>query len=114
MIWTFGFDTIYAMSDKEDDKKLGINSSALSLGEKAYVIVSFCYGFSSLLIAYSAFAKGVAGIFWPIWLIAFVGMQREIFLLKKLNDMKRQFSRHFLNQVMLGSLIWLGLILGNI
>lgn len=30
--WTMGFDTIYAMSDREDDRQLGINSSALFFG----------------------------------------------------------------------------------
>ncbi|WP_271252659.1 4-hydroxybenzoate solanesyltransferase [Pseudanabaena sp. Chao 1811] len=30
--WTMGFDTIYAMSDREDDLKVGINSSALFFG----------------------------------------------------------------------------------
>ena len=112
MIWTFGFDTIYAMSDKEDDKKLGLHSSALSLGGKAYGIVSICYGLSSILIAFSAFISGVSVIFWPIWLIVFFGMQREVFLLKRLNVNSKTLGSHFPNQVLLGSLIWLGLILG--
>ena len=30
--WTMGFDTIYAMSDREDDLKVGVNSSALFFG----------------------------------------------------------------------------------
>jgi len=30
--WTMGFDTIYAMSDRADDLKVGINSSALFFG----------------------------------------------------------------------------------
>ena len=113
MIWTFGFDTIYAMSDKEDDKKLGLNSSALALGDKAYGIVSICYGLSSILIATSAFINGVNAIFWPIWIITCIGMQREIYILKRLNNKESKFSRHFLNQVLLGSLTWLGLILGH-
>ncbi len=113
MIWTFGFDTVYAMADKKDDKKLGLNSSALSLGEKAYKIVSICYAMSSILIAYSAFNKSIETIFWPIWLISFFGMQREIYLLKQSKHNKKKYSQHFHNQVLLGSLIWLGLILGN-
>ncbi len=31
--WTMGFDTVYAMSDREDDRKVGVNSSALFFGE---------------------------------------------------------------------------------
>jgi len=29
VLWTLGFDTVYAMSDREDDQKIGINSSAI-------------------------------------------------------------------------------------
>ena len=30
--WIFGYDTIYAVQDMEDDRKVGIKSSALTLG----------------------------------------------------------------------------------
>ncbi len=36
LAWTMGFDTIYAMSDREDDRRVGVNSSALFFGK--YVI----------------------------------------------------------------------------
>ena len=32
VLWTLGFDTLYAMSDREDDKRIGVNSSALFFG----------------------------------------------------------------------------------
>ena len=35
LLWTFGFDTVYAMSDREDDRLVGVRSSALSLGKQA-------------------------------------------------------------------------------
>lgn len=31
--WTMGFDTVYAMSDREDDRRVGVNSSALFFGK---------------------------------------------------------------------------------
>ena len=34
LLWTFGFDTVYAMSDREDDRLVGVRSSALSLGSR--------------------------------------------------------------------------------
>ena len=33
VFWTMGFDTVYAMSDREDDLRLGVNSSAIFFGE---------------------------------------------------------------------------------
>ena len=38
--WTMGFDTIYAMSDREDDLKVGINSSALFFGKYVTLAIS--------------------------------------------------------------------------
>ena len=35
LLWTFGFDTVYAMSDRDDDRTIGIRSSALTLGAAA-------------------------------------------------------------------------------
>src|SRR5262249_60047313 len=34
IFWTLGYDTIYAHQDKEDDARIGVKSSALSLGER--------------------------------------------------------------------------------
>ncbi len=114
MMWTFGFDTVYAMADKADDRKLGLNSSALALGKNAYRVVSTCYAFTSILIAIGAFNKGIGAIFWPIWLLASISMQKEVFSLKVLQSEISASSRHFRNQVLLGGLILSALILGNL
>lgn len=42
--WVFGYDTLYGMVDAEDDKHIGVRSSALTLGEHAPLGVGFSYG----------------------------------------------------------------------
>ena len=44
VIWTFGYDTIYAMVDQSDDQFIGINSSALSLGKYLLAVIGVTYG----------------------------------------------------------------------
>ena len=39
LLWTVAYDTMYAMVDREDDKKLGIRSSALLFGDADRFIV---------------------------------------------------------------------------
>ena len=40
--WILAYDTAYAMSDKEDDIKVGLNSSAITFGRKVvYFFISF-------------------------------------------------------------------------
>ena len=41
--WVFGYDTIYAIQDMNDDLKIGIKSSALTLGRALVPVVSVCY-----------------------------------------------------------------------
>ncbi|MBV54008.1 MAG: 4-hydroxybenzoate octaprenyltransferase [Coxiellaceae bacterium] len=43
VIWTFGYDTIYAMVDQDDDLLIGINSSAISLGKQLLFVVGGVY-----------------------------------------------------------------------
>lgn len=42
-LWTIAYDTLYAMSDKEDDLKIGIKSTALWFGEYDYLITCVIY-----------------------------------------------------------------------
>ncbi len=50
LLWTLGFDTIYAMADRADDQRLGINSSALFLGRYAAVAVGGCFLLTAVLL----------------------------------------------------------------
>lgn len=112
-LWTFGFDTVYAMADKNDDAKLELKSSVLTLGEKATRIVAISYAMSTICLAIGAGYIEIGWIFWPIWIVAALGMQREVLILKETKEEISKFGRHFKNQVWLGGLLLLGLILGR-
>jgi 4-hydroxybenzoate polyprenyltransferase len=43
ILWTIGYDTIYALQDKEDDALVGIRSSALRLGANVKAGVTAFY-----------------------------------------------------------------------
>ena len=43
VFWVIGYDTIYALQDKEDDALVGVKSSALALGRHARAGVAVCY-----------------------------------------------------------------------
>jgi 4-hydroxybenzoate polyprenyltransferase len=43
VFWVIGYDTIYALQDREDDALVGVRSSALALGRHARLGVAFCY-----------------------------------------------------------------------
>ena len=123
VVWTFGFDTVYAMSDRDDDRRLGVRSSALTLGDAAPAVVALCYGLTCGCLAAAAILRHgwlqeppspmVLLGFWLPWLVASLGMQREALLLRRRDLPRSCFGRHFARQVALGALLLLGLILSS-
>jgi len=65
VLWTIGYDTIYALQDIEDDKIMGVRSTARLFGSRAAPIVGLLYAGAVLLWAGSFWA---AGIGWVAWL----------------------------------------------
>ncbi|MCP9818694.1 4-hydroxybenzoate polyprenyltransferase [Synechococcus sp. Cruz-9H2] len=112
LLWTFGFDTVYAMADRADDAALGVRSSALSLGDSAPTAVALSYGAAALLLAMAATNAGVSWIFWPLWTLAAAGMQREAQRLRG-QPPRSRYGEHFSRQVQLGALLLLALVLGR-
>jgi 4-hydroxybenzoate polyprenyltransferase len=51
--WVVGYDTLYAIQDKEDDALVGVKSSARRLGKRAPLGVAIFYGIALLLWAAS-------------------------------------------------------------
>lgn len=114
LTWTFGFDTVYAMADRPDDRRLGLRSSALTLGNAAVPVVGVCYGITLLTLALAAVSAGIGWGFWPCWLLAGIGMVLEPRKLQRLSQQSMAvYGRHFKHQVWLGALLLLGMVLGG-
>ena len=114
LCWTFGFDTVYAMADRSDDARLGVRSSALSLGERAVPVVGLCYALAWLLLSSAALATGMGLAYGIPALVALAAGWRELRLLQQQEQNGQpNIGRHFQRQVLLGSLLWLALILGQ-
>ncbi len=64
ILWTVGYDTIYAHQDKADDLKLGIKSSAIKLGADTRPWLFVFYGAS---VGLFALAGGLAQVSWPYY-----------------------------------------------
>lgn len=51
VLWTLGYDTIYAQQDSEDDALVGVKSTARLFGESSQYWVAGFYGANAILIA---------------------------------------------------------------
>ena len=113
LLWTFGFDTVYAMADRHDDARIGVRSSALSLGAQAPRAVALCYGATAILLASAAVLRGVGPLFWLLWAIASAGLLREAQHLRRADLPRSAYGLHFRHQVQLGALLLLALVVGR-
>ena len=115
LLWTFSFDTVYAMADRPDDARLALNSSALTLGPSVLRVVGVTYALSMLALAIAAACAGIGVLFWPFWLVVAFGMQRATRALKTVKQQPMSvYGVHFSHQVRLGALLFLGLVLGRL
>ena len=64
VFYAFAYDTEYAMVDRDDDAKLGIRTSALTLGRFDVAGVMTSYGFMLALLALVGALRGAA---WPYY-----------------------------------------------
>ncbi|NEP84623.1 MAG: 4-hydroxybenzoate solanesyltransferase [Okeania sp. SIO3B3] len=109
IVWTLGFDTVYAMSDREDDRLLGVNSSALFFGEYAANAVAIFFFLTAVLLGVLGIemelhfgfwiALGIAAVFWSIQ----YGKLRQEEILKPYGQIFRQ--NVWIGFILLGGMI---------
>ncbi|HEY0028394.1 MAG TPA: 4-hydroxybenzoate octaprenyltransferase [Allosphingosinicella sp.] len=62
VFWVIGYDTIYALQDREDDSLVGVRSSALALGRFARVGVAVSYAIALALWAAALWPERADGL----------------------------------------------------
>ncbi|MDJ0731210.1 MAG: 4-hydroxybenzoate solanesyltransferase [Crocosphaera sp.] len=110
VFWTLGFDTVYAMSDREDDKKIGVNSSALFFGKYAGEAVGIFFAITAGLWAYLGIVMRLNLGFWVTWVIALVGWMIQYIRLSSPEIPQETYSQVFSQNVILGFVLLGGII----
>jgi 4-hydroxybenzoate polyprenyltransferase len=63
ILWTIGYDTIYAMQDVEDDALIGVKSTARLFGERARPIIALFYAGAVACWLAAALVAGAGALF---------------------------------------------------
>eukprot|EP01083_Nonionella_stella_P004354 12584_1 len=67
VVWSLMYDTIYAFQDIKDDLKIGLKSSAISIGQKnARSFLAACAGGTTAMLAWTGEAAGMGVPFYTI------------------------------------------------
>ncbi len=78
ILWTIGYDTVYAHQDKEDDALIGVRSTALLFGDNTRIWVAALYGGALMLWAIAGVLAGTVGVFHAALVLAALHMIRQI------------------------------------
>ncbi|MEM6437092.1 MAG: 4-hydroxybenzoate solanesyltransferase [Cyanobacteria bacterium P01_D01_bin.115] len=112
IFWTLGFDTVYAIPDREFDARLGVNSSARFFGRRTPQAVTLFFAVAVVLLGLTG---GVMALSWPYWVtlvLAIVVWGREGYLLSLYNPPPSLYGRIFRQNVLLGFALLGGMVLG--
>ncbi len=113
VLWTLGFDTIYAMPDRPDDQRLGVHSSALFFGKYVqWAIAFFLTGTVTLL----GILGNVLHLHWGYWValaIAALLWARENWILQRAEHLPSKiYGQLFRENVWIGFILLTGMVLG--
>ncbi|MEG4943205.1 4-hydroxybenzoate solanesyltransferase [Microcoleus sp. F4-D5] len=114
VLWTLGFDTVYAMSDREDDLRLGVNSSAIFFGNNAANAVGFFFVGTVGLLAAMGINLHLHIGFWMAISAAAILWLLQYSQLRKNDIPKPIYGQIFRQNVWVGFVILAGMIVGEI
>ncbi|MUG96945.1 4-hydroxybenzoate octaprenyltransferase [Scytonema sp. UIC 10036] len=113
VLWTLGFDTVYAMSDREDDQRIGVNSSALFFGESAPVAIGVFFIGTAILLGWLGWILQLHLIFWISLAFAFVGWVWQCIRLGQKDLPNSSYGEIFRQNVWIGFILLSGMIAGS-
>ncbi len=110
VVWTLGFDTVYAMADREDDRKVGVRSSAIFFGDRTPEAVGIFFAGTAIFLAALGVHQSLGIIFWITLAIACIGWGIQYSELRPKKPHPSVFGRIFRQNVALGFVLLGGMI----
>lgn len=114
VFWTLGFDTVYAMSDRDDDRRIGVRSSALFFGARAADAVGVFLAIAAIFLAGVGFLLSLGWIYGVALSIVVAGWIWHYLQLRSKNLPGSVYGRLFRQNVWLGFVLLIGMILGSV
>ncbi len=112
--WTLGFDTLYAMADRDDDCKIGVKSSALFFGKYAPEAIIFFYVLTAILLAILAILLRLNWSFWLTWIVSSAIWAWHYLRIKSPQIASLDYGSMFGQNVTIGFVLMLGMLTGSL
>jgi 4-hydroxybenzoate polyprenyltransferase len=114
IMWTLGFDTVYAMSDTEDDRRIGVNSSALFFGDFAPIAMGIFFASTVFLLSWLGLIMHLRPTFWISLAIATISWVLQYARLRQQDLPNSAYGEMFRQNVWIGFIVLAGMIAGSL
>ncbi|MBD2343304.1 4-hydroxybenzoate solanesyltransferase [Anabaena subtropica] len=112
LLWTLGFDTVYAMSDRADDRRIGVNSSALFFGDYASLAIGIFFSGTVICLVLLGVSIHLHLAFWITLGIATSGWIWQVLRLRQPELPNPVYGEMFRQNVWIGFILLTGMIFG--
>ena len=109
VLWTLGFDTVYAIPDREFDRSLGINSSALFFGPRAPQAVGLFFVGTVLMLTWLGINMGLGIVYWLALIASAYLWYRQYMQLAHNPKSPQVFGNIFRQNVTIGFILLAGM-----
>jgi 4-hydroxybenzoate polyprenyltransferase len=113
VMWALGFDTLYAMSDREGDQLVKVNSSALFFGDRAPLAIGIFFAATIFFLSWLGALMHLKYAFWITIAIAAVAWVWQYLQLIKKDLPNPVYDQMFKQNVWIGFIILAGMIAGS-
>ncbi len=112
ILWTVAYDTMYAITDKDDDVKIGVKSTAILFGSYVRHIIAILQILTVIMLGMVGMLAKLGSIYYVSLLIASGFMIYQQFLISH-KDTKKGLQA-FLNNNWFGFIVFIGIFLNYI
>ncbi|HVF62379.1 MAG TPA: 4-hydroxybenzoate octaprenyltransferase [Casimicrobiaceae bacterium] len=109
LLWVVAYDTEYAMVDRDDDRRIGIRTSALTFGRFDVLAVATCYAMYLAGMAWVGSQRGLGWVYFALLAVAAALAAYHVWLIRDRDRAK--CLRAFLHNHWLGFAIFAGVVL---
>ncbi len=83
IFWSIAYDTIYALMDIEDDRRIGVKSTAIFFGAHVYKVLVIIYALMLLCLVLAGYSAGLGGFYYLGVGLSFIVFIVAAFMVKK-------------------------------
>ncbi|MEM6251603.1 MAG: 4-hydroxybenzoate solanesyltransferase [Cyanobacteria bacterium P01_D01_bin.156] len=114
VLWTLGFDTVYAIPDRKYDEQVGVKSSARFFGRNTPQVVGLLFMGTAILLLWLGVYEALGAAYIVTWAIACGFWFTHFRKLRNPRQPAHVYGQIFRENVILGFVLLSGMIIGSL